>query len=80
MPQLHYRELAAPARSPSKTNQITECLGAFEQRVIGELLRVRHRQLVEDPLPSRILDLVRALEHASLVSEVRDDRLQRMRA
>lgn len=63
------REFAASAQRAAPCERLTECLGTVEQRVIGELLRVRHRQIVEAPIPSRILDLLKALEHAPIPPE-----------
>jgi hypothetical protein len=65
------REFAASAQSATPSDRLTECLGAVEQRVIGELLRVRHRQIVEAPIPSRLLDLAKALEDAPVAPESR---------
>jgi hypothetical protein len=39
-------------------------LGPLEQRVIGELLRVRYCEIVEGPVPDRLLELVAALDEA----------------
>ena len=82
MPQLKRHERADPARNQAGLNsyRIADCLGAFEQRVIGDLLRVRHRHIVEAPLPGHIRDLVKALEEAPIGPGQSEERPLRLKA